>query len=184
MLQRDTCSPTPSTYTLPSTSTPPTKLPPPHAQDEETLVAATLLALETGDLTPLIKEELKYTIQSRRVSEGKRELQVGFKQPQTYKLTDEEVERVDRRREQNRLAAQKFRRKQKAEADVHIKRIQRLESSNTKLKEELRSLREEKSQLFYHWSSHMSVCPARIETRGPDTPGFVLGQGTTGYDVT
>ncbi|XP_060071228.1 uncharacterized protein LOC132551135 [Ylistrum balloti] len=177
MLQRDMCSP--KTSTLPSSSTTPS-LPPPHVQEDKTLVAATLLALETGDLTPLIKEELKYTIQSRRVSAGKKELRVGFRQPQTYKLTPDEVIRVERRREQNRLAAQKFRRKQKNESE----RIQKLETANTKLREELRCLREEQSQLFYRWTSHVSVCPARLDNHGPDTNAYVLGHGTPGVDVT
>ncbi|XP_069130607.1 cyclic AMP-dependent transcription factor ATF-3-like [Argopecten irradians] len=182
MLQRDMCSLPPNT--LPTTSVSTTSLSPPPGQEDKTLVAATLLALETGDLTPLIKEELKYTIQSRRVSEGKKELRVGFKPPQPCQLTAEEIERVERRREQNRLAAQKFRRKQKTQSDVHVKRIQKLEVANTRLREELRSLREEKNQLFYRWTSHMSVCPARLDYQRPDTPGHVLNQSTSGVDVT
>lgn len=42
------------------------------------LVDATLLALETGDMAPLIKEELKCTIQSRRLAKGQQEMKVEF----------------------------------------------------------------------------------------------------------
>jgi hypothetical protein len=37
------------------------------------LFDATVTALETGNLSPLVKEELKYTIQSRRLAKGQRE---------------------------------------------------------------------------------------------------------------
>jgi hypothetical protein len=38
-------------------------------------------ALVFGDMTPLIKEELKYSIQSKRLKEGKEELKVEFTDP-------------------------------------------------------------------------------------------------------
>jgi hypothetical protein len=37
-------------------------------ENTDALLEATLVALETGELTPLVKEELKYTIQSRRLA--------------------------------------------------------------------------------------------------------------------
>lgn len=42
---------------------------------------ATTAALETGQLTPIIKEELKLFIQSRRLSIGQDELTVTFSPP-------------------------------------------------------------------------------------------------------
>lgn len=50
--------------------------------NDEGLVQATVEVLKTGRLTPLIKEELKCTIQTRRLSEGKDELQVEFNSPE------------------------------------------------------------------------------------------------------
>lgn len=48
-------------------------------EEEETrLHLAALEAYNTGTITPLLKEELKYYIQSRRLSEGKNELVVDF----------------------------------------------------------------------------------------------------------
>ena len=51
------------------------------------LIEATLTALETGVLTPLVKEELKYTIQSRRLAKGQGELGVEFKLPEQSEVS-------------------------------------------------------------------------------------------------
>lgn len=50
-------------------------------QDEK-LVVATLATLQSGGPSDIIKEELKYIIQSRRVAEGKGELKVDFSPPE------------------------------------------------------------------------------------------------------
>ena len=49
--------------------------------NEQKIVHATIQAFQTGSLTPLIKEELRCTIQSRRLAQGKGELKVEFKTP-------------------------------------------------------------------------------------------------------
>lgn len=46
--------------------------------EETKLHLAALEAYNTGKITPLLKEELKYYIQTRRLSEGKNELVVDF----------------------------------------------------------------------------------------------------------
>lgn len=68
----------------------PTHLIPPRGDEFDTppkgqydnIVAATLAALESGNLTPLVKEELKYTINARRSAQGKGELRVQFTEPE------------------------------------------------------------------------------------------------------
>lgn len=45
------------------------------------LMEAAKRAIVDGDITPLIKEELKYTIQSKRLKEGNEELKVMFTDP-------------------------------------------------------------------------------------------------------
>ena len=50
------------------------------------LIDATLVALETGNLSPLVKEELKYTIQSRRLAKGQTELAVDFTETVQYEV--------------------------------------------------------------------------------------------------
>jgi hypothetical protein len=50
------------------------------------LFDATVTALETGNLSPFVKEELKYTIQSRRLAKGQRELKVDFLEQAKYEV--------------------------------------------------------------------------------------------------
>ena len=51
-------------------------------EENHELLNATMVAYERGILTPLIKQELKYTIQNRRFVEGKQELKVEFPEPE------------------------------------------------------------------------------------------------------
>ncbi|XP_076442965.1 cyclic AMP-dependent transcription factor ATF-3-like [Babylonia areolata] len=128
---------------------------------DDRMAAATLTALETCSLTPLIKEELKYTIQSRRLAAGKPELVVDTSIPVRQKkvMTAEEKERALKRREQNRMAAQRFRQKQKDTADVLLRKCQRMEGSNTTLRAEIRRLARECQELRQLLTSHLLVCP-------------------------
>ena len=52
-----------------------------NIKDKDLADAATKAIVE-GDMTPLIKEELKYSIQSKRMKAGKPELKVEFKEPE------------------------------------------------------------------------------------------------------
>lgn len=56
--------------------------------NNNTLLDATLLALTTGNLAPLIKEDLKYTIQSRRHKQGQEELKVGIPEEKVYEVKE------------------------------------------------------------------------------------------------
>ncbi|XP_025105653.1 cyclic AMP-dependent transcription factor ATF-3-like [Pomacea canaliculata] len=132
------------------------------------MVAAALEVLETGALTPLIKEELKYTIQSRRLAAGKQELTVDLTPttPRRHRqMTKEEENRAYKRRTQNREAAQRFRQRQKDEVDRLMKKSMRLESANTTLRAEVRRLNVEKEQLLGTLQSHLRVCPMGMLTR-------------------
>ncbi|KAL8592633.1 hypothetical protein ACOMHN_026563 [Nucella lapillus] len=128
---------------------------------DDKMAAATLTALETCSLTPLIKEELKYTIQSRRLAAGKPELVVDTSTPVRVKkvMTVEERGRALKRREQNRVAAQRFRQKQKDTGDVLLKKCHKLEGSNTTLRTEIRRLARESQELRQLLTSHLIVCP-------------------------
>ncbi|XP_069118383.1 basic leucine zipper transcriptional factor ATF-like 3 [Argopecten irradians] len=127
--------------------------------DDERLAEAQRVAMETGNLTPLVKEELKYTIMSRREADGKGQLEVTFDDPQQYQLTPEEVQRVERRRQQNRNAARRFRQKQKQSSHEFIKKIQFLESDNTTLRSQLDKLKREKDELQKEFHAHLLICP-------------------------
>ncbi|XP_071079301.1 cyclic AMP-dependent transcription factor ATF-3-like [Haliotis cracherodii] len=126
---------------------------------DEKMVAATLAAIETGSITPLVKEELKCAILTRRFVEGKEDIQIEFTVPEKKVLTEEEEERATVRREQNRMAARRFRKKQKDTAEVLLKKTQRLESSNTKMRSELLRLQQERDRLKEILTDHLLVCP-------------------------
>lgn len=53
---------------------------------ERELQEAEKQAMESGSITPLVKQELKLVIQSRRLSQGKDELRVGFVQPASHQV--------------------------------------------------------------------------------------------------
>lgn len=127
--------------------------------NEEKILNATIKALSSGSLTPLIKEELRCTIQSRRLAEGKGELKVEFKSPPKKKeMTEEERVRYMKRRVQNREAAQRFRQKQKDTSDMLTAKIKRLEHKSRSLLVDLNRLREEKESLKEMLKSHLVVC--------------------------
>ncbi|KAK6181033.1 hypothetical protein SNE40_008977 [Patella caerulea] len=126
--------------------------------DEKT-VAAVLASLETNSVTPIIKEGLRSCIQTKRLQEGKEELEIKFtpykkREPETA----EELARAAKRKEQNKLAARRFRQRQKDVGDKYIKKIHRLETSNTSLQAEIVNLRRAKAELQQLLTSHLSVC--------------------------
>ncbi|KAK3606658.1 hypothetical protein CHS0354_037546 [Potamilus streckersoni] len=62
------------------------------AQEECKLFLAALESYKTGKMTPLLKEELKYQIQSRRLSEGRDELTLDLQADMTIHNELEYVE--------------------------------------------------------------------------------------------
>ena len=56
------------------------------AAENVKLYMAAIESYRTGSITPILKEELKYSIQSRRLSEGKDEMVVEFEQVKKRKL--------------------------------------------------------------------------------------------------
>ncbi|XP_069118384.1 cyclic AMP-dependent transcription factor ATF-3-like isoform X1 [Argopecten irradians] len=125
------------------------------------ILEAACVAIQTGSMTPIIKQELRFLIQARRLAEGKPELSdqdVKFVPQVTMELRPEERIKKENRREQNRKAAKKFRKKQTALIRNYRKRIQQLESENTRLTSELTTLAEEKHSLQGKLKSHLDVC--------------------------
>ncbi|XP_052106783.1 basic leucine zipper transcriptional factor ATF-like 3 isoform X1 [Mytilus californianus] len=130
------------------------------ANGNNNLEVATLLALGTGNMAPLIKEELKCTIQSRRLAKGQHEMKVEFPDETKHELTEEERDKIVKRREQNRLAAQRFRDRKKNNSTSLCKKIQELEADNTQKSNEIRNLRAEKAKLQKMLYQHLLVCPS------------------------
>ncbi|XP_060062848.1 cyclic AMP-dependent transcription factor ATF-3-like [Ylistrum balloti] len=132
--------------------------------DGTKILEAAFVAMKTGSITPIIKQELRFIIQSRRLAEGKSELDVSFVPPVTTELTPEERIKKENRREQNRKASRKFRRKQTVLIHNVKKRMQTLSSENTRLTRELTTLAQEKHSLQEKLRSHLDVCGCVITT--------------------
>ncbi|XP_021359964.1 cyclic AMP-dependent transcription factor ATF-3-like [Mizuhopecten yessoensis] len=140
----------------------------PDDYEDAKMHEAALVAMETGNMTPIIKQELRCLIQSRRLAEGKSELYVDFVPPVMTELTPEELLKKENRREQNRIASRKFRRKQAFSINKFKKRIQRLKSENTRLSSELSSLVEETNSLQGKLQSDLEECGCAISTVASD----------------
>ncbi|RUS79356.1 hypothetical protein EGW08_012877 [Elysia chlorotica] len=126
---------------------------------DEKLVAATLATLNSGTASSLIKQDLKWIIQSRRKAEGKSELQVEFKKPvKEEQLTSEEVVKRSRRRELNRLAARRSREKGQKRKDMLVEEIHKLQSHNSELLDALNNLTEQRNQIIDTLRQHMKQC--------------------------
>ncbi|KAL3861847.1 hypothetical protein ACJMK2_007861 [Sinanodonta woodiana] len=126
---------------------------------DSSVKAAAEKAIQNNDMMPLIKEELKNKIQIKRLSEGKEELMVDFAEKPKAEVTDKEKEKVERRKIQNKVAARKFREKQKRHGTELQKKTQLLESTNTFLRNEIKELKREHDILLKQLQDHMSVCP-------------------------
>ncbi|KAH3852870.1 uncharacterized protein LOC127875096 isoform X2 [Dreissena polymorpha] len=116
---------------------------------DSNLVQATLASISSNTITPIIKEELKLKIQSKRLASGKEELPKPiFKEPEKYEMTPEETEKRLHKRELNRVAAQKCRNKRKLQHES-VKTIQaELELRNFTLKRKVEELEKEKQILI------------------------------------
>ncbi|XP_060062850.1 basic leucine zipper transcriptional factor ATF-like 3 [Ylistrum balloti] len=117
----------------------------PSDEEECKLAEAALACYQSGQLTPLIKEELKYKIQAKRMEQGKGELHVQFTAPNSFELTKEEALKSERRRQQNRVAARKFRKRQLKFAVNLDEMLQTLEAENSRLHAEVGRLSMEKN---------------------------------------
>ncbi|XP_061172470.1 cyclic AMP-dependent transcription factor ATF-3-like [Saccostrea echinata] len=131
---------------------------------DEELLTATMEALQTGKLTPLLKTELKCRIQKKCFDEGKdltlddEPKLVQSKAP----LLPFEIERLERRKEQNRRAAKKFRQKRRQASGELKKIVVELEEKNRQLKEEIKRLLTEMDMIRAVLSSQL--CSSDSET--------------------
>ncbi|XP_061174296.1 cyclic AMP-dependent transcription factor ATF-3-like [Saccostrea echinata] len=110
--------------------------------DEEVMKAGEE-AKASGQLTPLIKVELWSKIQSRRLSEGKEELNVQFSPPTATPLTEEEEEKSRRRKECNREAAHRCRQRRKERQKDKDKELELLKARNEDLKRQTEHLEQQ-----------------------------------------
>uniref|UniRef100_W5LXP6 Activating transcription factor 3 n=1 Tax=Lepisosteus oculatus TaxID=7918 RepID=W5LXP6_LEPOC len=133
-----------------------------------------LLFDDFTNLTPLVKEELRFAIQNKRLSSGMSSTvsdsvgttsETSPAEPPNVKkeITPEECERRKRRRERNKIAAAKCRNKKKERTDCLQKESEKLESINAELKAQIEELKNEKQQLVYMLNLHRPTCIVRAQ---------------------
>ncbi|XP_048254642.1 cyclic AMP-dependent transcription factor ATF-3-like [Haliotis cracherodii] len=117
---------------------------------------AVAMVTETQRLTPLLKEELRLQILTKRHANGQAEIDKEDHTPKQFELTPEEIEKKQRRREQNRLAAQRCRQKKKMCQNFVLLELEKQQARNRDLEMELRKLRREKMELQSAYESHVT----------------------------
>ncbi|KAG7460946.1 hypothetical protein MATL_G00204290 [Megalops atlanticus] len=124
------------------------------------------------NFTPLVKEELRFAIQNKRLSNGLSSVMSDCTSstserptnlPVKREITPEENERRKRRRERNKIAAAKCRNKKKEKTDSLQKESEKLETINAELKAQIEELKSQKQQLVYMLNLHRPTCIVRAQ---------------------
>ncbi|XP_074846102.1 cyclic AMP-dependent transcription factor ATF-3 [Carettochelys insculpta] len=123
------------------------------------------------NLTPLVKEELRFAIQnkclSHRMSSTLDTVTVLERPAEMSVLKAEfspqEDERKKRRRERNKIAAAKCRNKKKEKTECLQKESEKLETINAELKAQIEELKNEKQHLIYMLNLHRPTCIVRAQ---------------------
>ncbi|XP_029986398.1 cyclic AMP-dependent transcription factor ATF-3 [Sphaeramia orbicularis] len=138
----------------------------------------TLTLDDFTNFTPMVKEELRLAIQSKRLANGlgtdasSDGASSGGDQASECRahgggskreLTTEEHERRKRRRERNKIAAAKCRNKKKEKTEGLQKESEKLESVNAELKSQISELKQQKQQLVYMLNLHRPTCIVRAQ---------------------
>ncbi|CAK6979351.1 cyclic AMP-dependent transcription factor ATF-3 [Scomber scombrus] len=137
----------------------------------------TLTLDDFTNFTPIVKEELRLAIQSKRLSNGlsadissdgassssdRGFEELGHSRPKR-EVTGEEHDRRKRRRERNKIAAAKCRNKKKEKTECLQKESEKLESHNADLKAQIEELKQQKQQLVYMLNLHRPTCIVRAQ---------------------
>ncbi|TKS75440.1 Cyclic AMP-dependent transcription factor ATF-3 [Collichthys lucidus] len=138
----------------------------------------TLTLDDFTNFTPIVKDELRLAIQTKRLSNG---LSVDMSSDGASsssdrasehlacgsgvrrEVTPQEHERRKRRRERNKIAAAKCRNKKKEKTETLQKESEKLESVNADLKAQIEELKHQKQQLVYMLNLHRPTCIVRAQ---------------------
>ncbi|KAM7173242.1 cyclic AMP-dependent transcription factor ATF-3 isoform 1-T2 [Macrochelys suwanniensis] len=123
------------------------------------------------NLTPLVKEELRFAIQNKCLSHRmsstldtvtvlERPLEMSVLKAE---FSPHEDERKKRRRERNKIAAAKCRNKKKEKTECLQKESEKLETINAELKAQIEELKNEKQHLIYMLNLHRPTCIVRAQ---------------------
>ncbi|XP_005100925.2 uncharacterized protein LOC101850011 [Aplysia californica] len=97
---------------------------------------------------------LKDKIISRRRAKGKEDIVDLFQEPKVFAMTKAEMEKRERRKEQNRRAATKCRRKKKALQKTAAQKVEEIKKENQALQEEIPQLQAEVESLQIKIKQH------------------------------
>lgn len=111
-------------------------------------------SVEKESILPLLKDELRCKIQTKRLSQGLDELKVEFEVKPPTPLTEEEKVRQMFRKHNNRYSAQRCRLKKKETFLQTKKELAKLEEENRQLKQQINKLEEEKDRYLSNIVSH------------------------------
>nr|CAB3224128.1 cyclic AMP-dependent transcription factor ATF-3 [Phallusia mammillata] len=142
------------------------------------------LMLVEEHIRPLIKQELRYTIQSKRIARGlpttfENENKVNDKEDPT----PETLVKRARRRERNKVAAAKCRFKKKMISEKLQEESEHLEHLNLTLKREIQKLQEERQKLMYILNLHRPTCIVRSPASTSKNPSFLNDDETCGSEM-
>ncbi|XP_024053508.1 cyclic AMP-dependent transcription factor ATF-3 isoform X1 [Terrapene carolina triunguis] len=123
------------------------------------------------NLTPLVKEELRFAIQNKCLSHRmsstldtvtvlERPVEMSVLKAE---FSPQEDERKKRRRERNKIAAAKCRNKKKEKTECLQKESEKLETINAELKAQIEELKNEKQHLIYMLNLHRPTCIVRAQ---------------------
>ncbi|XP_046559831.1 uncharacterized protein LOC124268851 [Haliotis rubra] len=124
--------------------------------DEARLQLATQVSMETQQMTPLIKEELRLSIIKKRHASGQEDIKVEFKEAEKHELTAHEKLKRERRKEQNRRAARRCREKKKLQQCGKSQFFTDIIDQNSQLHAQVKRLRKEKTSLEDILHDHIS----------------------------
>uniref|UniRef100_A0A8D3DLQ0 Activating transcription factor 3 n=1 Tax=Scophthalmus maximus TaxID=52904 RepID=A0A8D3DLQ0_SCOMX len=128
----------------------------------------TLTLDDFTNFTPIVKEELRLAIQTKRLPAAPARTGPTSEPPADRDTrerwsTPEEHERRKRRRERNKVAAAKCRNKKKEKTEDLQKESEKLESVNADLKAQIEELKQQKQQLVYMLNLHRPTCIVRAQ---------------------
>ncbi|BFZ12458.1 hypothetical protein BsWGS_15497 [Bradybaena similaris] len=99
----------------------------------------------TNQITPLLKEELRWRILSKRLEKGEPEIEINPAEPKSYELTEEEKAKRERRKAQNRRAAKKCREKRKMKTLSEAEKYRFVRDENQQLRNDVTYLKHKES---------------------------------------
>ncbi|XP_052275117.1 fos-related antigen 2-like isoform X2 [Dreissena polymorpha] len=133
-------------------------------------------------LNPRVKQEVKSHVLSSRRKRGLSDIDIQEKMPKVeQELTPYELDKKERRKAQNRRAAEKCRKKKQKENQEMAKCYDEEVIKNKMLQDENQRLRQEKEMLQKILEEHQFMCQRAISPSPNNTPGF---ENKTNFDFT